>query len=121
DPPDIPLKPDLPLLRRLANPLLLGAANALAYSPGPLPSWSLPWLQLLCLAGLVHLVVRLPTTGQAARAGLLFGLGKFAVGLYLIYISLHTYGDMPALPAAGAVLALAAGESLFIALAAACA
>jgi len=113
------LKPSIQSWRQAASPLLAGAANALAFAPGPLPGPMLPLVQLACLAYLAYLALSAPDARRAAWAGFLFGLGTFAVGQYWIFISLHRYGGLASPLAAGAVLLLAAAESLYFAAAAA--
>jgi apolipoprotein N-acyltransferase len=80
--------------------LVLGAAHALSFAPA-----NLPWLQLIALAALFSLAQRAYTPRQAAWLGFGFGLGWFGVGVSWVYVSMHTYGQMPAVLAAGATLA----------------
>lgn len=105
--------------RRLAGLLVLGAAHALSFAPGPLPHWILPFVQIFTLAVLAFFVFKANTTVQAALGGFLFGLSHFAVGLYWLYISMHEYGGMAAPLATAAVLLLAAVLALYITLASA--
>ncbi|TAL91033.1 MAG: apolipoprotein N-acyltransferase, partial [Candidimonas sp.] len=100
-----------------AGLILAGAIHALSFADGPLPTWLLPFVDLIGLAFLAHRVFQAPTIRQGAIAGFLFGLSNFAVGLYWITISLHDYGGLPLAPSIGAVIILAAFEALFIALA----
>lgn len=102
------------LCRQSAGPLLLGAIHALSFAPGPLPAWSLPFVQIFSLAFLAFYVFQAATVRQAALQGFLFGLSHFALGFYWLFISMHDYGGMAAWLAAAAVLLLAAGEALFI-------
>lgn len=102
---------------RLLCLVLAGAGHALAFAPDPLPAGLLAIWQVLMLAVLCHAVWRSGSVARAAWAGIGFGLGSFAVGLYWIFISLHVYGQM-AVPLAGfAVVALSAGLALLYALA----
>lgn len=103
--------------RRTLQPLLIGAAHAFSFSDGPLPAWLLPYVQVLTLTFLALWIWRCGTVRQAVFSGFLFGLGNFALGLYWIYISLHTYGGLHPVLSGLAVLVLAAGKALFIALA----
>ena len=84
------------------------------------PQW---WLQLLSLAGLVALLDGLRREGAGwRRAGLwgwLFSTTWLTGTFWWLFISMHTYGGLPAPLAAIAVLALAAGLGLYYA--AACA
>ena len=95
----------------------LGGIHALGFSPDPLPGWSLPFVQLVCLAFLFWHVFASPSTGRAAWRGFAFGLGFFIVGLYWIFISLHTYGGLAAPLAVASVVVLAAGMALYLTLA----
>ena len=103
--------------RRQAGLLVLGAAHALSFAPGPLPHWILPFVQIFTLAVLAYFVFKANTTAQAALGGFLFGISHFAVGLYWLYISMHEYGGMAAPLAATAVVLLAAALALYITLA----
>ena len=90
--------------------LLLGAASVLGFAPF---TWW--WLPLLTLTGLFALWRHTPA--RSAMLGWFFGLGYFGAGVSWIYISLHTYGGMPASLAALAVLLFAAFLALFPAVA----
>ena len=92
--------------------LVLGAAHALSFAPA-----NLPWLQLIALAALFSLAQRAYTPRQAAWLGFGFGLGWFGVGVSWVYVSMHTYGQMPAVLAAGATLVFCAFLALYPALA----
>lgn len=86
--------------------LLLGAATVTGFAPYawfPVP--------LFTLAILFWLWKRHPS--RSAWLGFAFGLGLFGVGVSWIYISLHTYGDMPAILAVVATFLLAAFLALF--------
>jgi apolipoprotein N-acyltransferase len=84
----------------------LGAISVFGFAPfGWFP------LPLLTLAGLFRLWQRQPTI--SAWTGFAFGLGYFAAGVSWIYISLHTYGEMPAWLATLAMLLFAAFLALF--------
>lgn len=74
----------------LAAPVL-GALHALSFAP-----WQLPWLQVLALAGVFALALRVQSAQGAAVLGFLFGLGWFGLGVSWVYISMHVYGGMPA-------------------------
>jgi apolipoprotein N-acyltransferase len=90
--------------------LLLGATSVFGFAP--FTHW---WLPLVTLAGLFELWRRAPE--RSVMLGWWFGLGFFSAGVSWIYISLHTYGEMPAALAALAVLLFAAFLALFPALA----
>src|SRR5882672_10783311 len=78
---------------------VLGAITVLGYAPFylfPLP--------LVTLAALFLLWHRAATPRRAAAAGFAFGLGLFLFGVSWVYVSLHTFGAMPAPLAACATL-----------------
>jgi len=105
-------RPRVALPARLALGVLLGAAHALAFAP-----FELPWLQWLALAGLFALVLDDPRPRDAALAGFAFGMGWFGAGVSWVYISMHVYGEMPALLAAAATALFCAFLALYPALA----
>jgi apolipoprotein N-acyltransferase len=82
-----------------------GLAHAASFAPVGL--W---WLQSLSMAVLVVLAARhraAATPGGAALAGGLFGFGWFVSGVSWLFISMHTYGGMPAPIAALSLAAFA--------------
>lgn len=85
--------------------LAAGGLHALSFAPGPLPAWTLPFVQLAALAVLAHQVFNARSPWRAAWRGWLFGFAFFLVGVYWLTISMHTYGGLP-LPLAIAALAL---------------
>jgi apolipoprotein N-acyltransferase len=91
---------------------LLGVAHAFAFAPS-----HLPWLQWLALAGLFSLGLHAGRPREAALAGFAFGLGWFGAGVSWVYVSMHVYGEMPALLAAAATAAFCAFLALYPALA----
>jgi len=99
-------------LARLALSGLLGLAHALAFAP-----FHLPWLQWLALAGLFALALPIVRPRDAALAGFVFGLGWFGLGVSWVYVSMHVYGEMPALLAAAATAAFCSFLALYPALA----
>jgi apolipoprotein N-acyltransferase len=90
----------------------VGAAHALSFAP-----WSLPWLEVVALAGLFLLAETAADARRAALLGWCFGLGWFGVGASWVYISMHKYGLMQAPLAAAATAAFAAFLALYPALA----
>lgn len=103
-------------LRRLgtfAGLALAGAAHALSFAPGPLPVWALAPVQILALAWLANATLTAATRKQAFAKAWLFSVVNFSVGLYWIFISLHTYGYLAAPLAAMGVLALASFLALY--------
>ena len=101
---------------------LAGLAQALsiAWPADGKPLW---WLQLLSMGALVWLLDRLRAEGAGwRRAGLhawLFSTAWLTGSFWWLFISLHTYGGLPAPLAAIAVLALAAALGLYYAAASA--
>jgi len=91
---------------------LAGLLHALSFAP-----WNLPALELAALTVLAAVACRQQTWRAAAACGLTFGLAWFGVGVSWVYISMHTFGQMPAWIAALATAALAAYLALFPAMA----
>ena len=92
--------------------LLAGVIHA-----GSFALWGLPWLQVLALAALFALVVRAKSARGAAGLGFSFGLGWFGVGISWVYISMHVYGQMPAVLAGAATAGFCAYLAVYPALA----
>ena len=92
-------------------PALAGLVYALTFAPGPLPAWSLPWVQIISLTLLAHWSLS-EAPRQAARTGLIFGIATYMCGLYWLTISMNVYGEL-SLPLAWIALLLC---SLFLAL-----
>ena len=61
--------------RRRLTALLAGGLQALCFAPGPLPAWSLPFVQIATLAVLAALTFQAAGPRRAAALGWLFGLG----------------------------------------------
>jgi len=76
------------------------------------PLW---WLQLLCMATLVGLLLRAASVLRAAALGGLFALGWLSAGFGWLYTSMHSYGDLSAPLAALAVVTLGAALALYYA------
>lgn len=114
--PNATQRPPMSRLRRLSPWLLfilLGAAHSLSFAAQPLPTFVLPYVQLLSLTILLYLLNQRPQARARIAPAFFFGLGNFGLGLYWIYISLHVYGELPAALAVIAVLLFAALLSLF--------
>ncbi|WP_418118083.1 apolipoprotein N-acyltransferase [Variovorax sp. 350MFTsu5.1] len=98
----------------------LAQALSMASPAGGKPLW---WLQLLSLGAFVWLLDGLRSQGAGwRRAGLhgwLFSTAWLTGSFWWLFISMHTYGGLPAPLAAIAVLALAAALGLYYAVAAA--
>src|SRR5262245_27796208 len=72
------------------SPFISGAAAVLAFAPvGFLP------IALLSFAWLAHLLAD-AAPRRAFWTGFLFGMGLFGAGVSWVYVSLHTFGAMPA-------------------------
>lgn len=92
--------------------LLAGAANVLAFAPFHL--WP---IQILAQAWLFLAVVGSNGARRHFLLGLLYGFGWSACGIHWLYISMHTYGGMPAPMAVLAVALLAMFVGLYSGLA----
>jgi apolipoprotein N-acyltransferase len=90
---------------------LLGAMCVIGFAPFYLYPAS-----LLSLIGLFYFLHQVSTPKQAALYGFAYGLGLFTTGIYWIYISLHDFGNMPAIAAGLATFLLCAFMALFPAL-----
>ena len=75
------------------------------------------WLQWLALVGLAWTLCRLTSTRQAVLWGACFGTLSLSGATWWLFISLNTYGGLPAALAAGSVLLLSVALSLYLALA----
>lgn len=94
--------------------LLAGLTQALALAwPGD--GQSIWWLQLLGLGGLGWLLERTKRWQTAAWLGWLFATSWLAATFWWLFISMHTYGGLPAWLAALAVFWLAAVLALYYA------
>ena len=93
----------------LALAALLGAAHSLPFAY----TWAWP-LQLAVVALLVWRVASAPI-GRAAAIGLSFGSAWLGAGTWWLFISLHTYGGLPAWLAVLAIALLSAFLSLYLA------
>jgi apolipoprotein N-acyltransferase len=91
---------------------LLGALTVFGFAP-----FGLFWLPWITLAGLLTLWQLAASPAQVFKLGLAFGLGLYGLGIYWIYISLHTFGGMPWWFAGFCTFCLCAFMALFPALA----
>jgi apolipoprotein N-acyltransferase len=103
----------VPPALRLPAAFVLGAVSVLGYAP-----FDLFFLLPLTLAGAVALWRAEPTPARSAWSGFLFGFGLFLAGVSWVYVSLHTFGGMPAPLAALATVLFCAWLAAFPALAA---
>jgi apolipoprotein N-acyltransferase len=92
--------------------MVAGAVAVLAFAP--FYAWPIAVVSLVVL---FSYWVRATSPGRAALVGFFWGLGLFLVGVPWLYVSLHTYGSMPAPLAALAILLFCVYLSLFPALA----
>jgi apolipoprotein N-acyltransferase len=90
----------------------LGQAASIAAPWNGQPVW---WLQIFSLAALAWLLQQAPSWRQAALVGWTFGTAWLAATFWWLFISMHTYGGLPAPMAAFAVLALAGFLALYYA------
>jgi apolipoprotein N-acyltransferase len=100
---------DAPLGRRQrdAAALIAGALTPLAFAP-----FHLFPLAILAPA-VLFLTWQRASAGRAAWRGFLYGVGLFGVGVSWVYVSLHTFGNMPAPLAGFAVVLFVAGLAVF--------
>lgn len=79
-----------------------GAANVFAFDP-----FGVVFIPFLTVAILLRLLA-LATPARAAKIGFAYGAAWFAGGMYWLYISLHVFGEAPAILALLLMLALIA-------------
>ena len=100
------------------RPLALAASFGLLHAASFAP-WGAWWLQLIVLFGLAALTQAMihhrRSPRQVALAGLLFGFGWFLAGVGWLFVSMHTYGLMPAPLALLALVLFALYLALFAA------
>ena len=101
----------LPTPFALGFSLLAGLAQAVSIA-NPWNGQPLWWLQLLSMGGLYWLVERAATPRRAALVGWVFACAWLSGTFWWLFISLHTYGGLPAVLAVLAVGGLAAGLAL---------
>lgn len=102
-----------PAFRATLLAALCGAASVLAFAPFRL--FPLAWLTLAALFALLDAA---GGRRRAAGLGFAFGLGWFGLGTSWVYVSINTYGGLPAPLAALATLLFCLVLALFPALAA---
>ncbi|WP_188704602.1 apolipoprotein N-acyltransferase [Silvimonas iriomotensis] len=99
---------------RAGQSALMAAAGAVTvFAYAPVRAFALMWLGL---AVLFVFAGKAESGKRAAWQGYAWGLGYFCANIYWIFISLHTFGGMPAWMAAGCVFLLAMYLALFPAL-----
>ena len=103
------------------QPLLLAAALGLLHAATFAP-WGSWWTQLAVLTVFAALILSMIRRRRSLRSialtGLVFGFGWFTAGVGWIYVSMHTYGLMPAPLALLALLLFAIYLGIFPAAAA---
>lgn len=85
------MRKTLKSLSKYALALLLGIALTFAFAP-----YEIFPIALIAPAILLYLWLS-ATPKQAFLLGFFFGLGFFGIGVYWVYISVHVFGDVPAL------------------------
>lgn len=106
--PNDPPKPQRSTRGRMIITGLAGALCVFAFEPF---GW---WpVEILGLATLFYQVLRSSSVKAAALIGWAFVTGWTAAGVHWLYVSMHTYGAMPAPLAALAVLLLGAAMGLY--------
>lgn len=103
-----------PRWRYLLLALLAGGAQAVSIA-APWSGQPLWWLQLLSLGALAALLSRVTLWRQGAWLGGVFAVAWLAGTFWWLFISMHTYGGLPAVLAVLAVLALAGVLALYYA------
>ena len=104
------MKPLKPVQTYIAT-FILGALAVLGFAPFyifPAP--------IIALMGLIVLWSKTESAKARFKLGFCFGLGLYCVGIYWIYISLHTFGGMPWWFAGFCTFCLCAFMALFPAL-----
>jgi apolipoprotein N-acyltransferase len=110
--PNDPPKPQRSTPGRMIITAIAGALCVFAFEPF---GW---WpLEILGLATLFYQVLRSTSVKSAAWIGWAFVTGWTAAGIHWLYVSMHTYGLMPAPLAVAAVLLLGAAMGIYGALA----
>ncbi len=93
----------------------VGALNTLSFAPTTRGGW----LQFVTFAFSCALIMRMRTVRNAMFVGAALGFGQFISGLFWLYISMHTYGNIPAVLAIAALMLVALYLALYPMLAAA--
>ena len=91
------------LALHLLLPLAAGAFCVLGFSPFPYALYT-----MLGIAALFYVWQRSGSPRQALLSGFAFGLGYFLAGVSWVFVSMHTYGGMPAIMAGLATFAFCA-------------
>ncbi len=92
--------------------LLLGALHGLTFSL-PAPVAALAGFAQITMFTLIWIAVAGRRPGPTAALGLLFGVGNFVVGPSWLYISMNSFGGLPGILAASAVVLLSSYLALF--------
>ncbi len=110
-----------PFAQRLARYLLgallmasVGALNTLSFAPTPHGGW----FGIIIFALGCALIMRTRTVREAALVGSALGFGQFISGVFWLYVSMHTYGEIPTVLALAALILVALYLALYPALAA---
>src|SRR5690625_1804281 len=98
----------------------LGAIHSLSFAAQPLPTAVLPYVHLITLTILIYQLNIRPTARARITPAFAFAFGNFMLGLYWLFISLHIYGELPALLSLLALVLFNGLLSLFYVLVALC-
>ena len=101
-----------PLVGQLALASAAGAATVLSFAP--FHFWP---IAVITLAILFSLWQRATTARRAFAIGFMWALGLFLTGVSWLYVSLHVYGNMPAVLAGASIFIFCVYLSLFLAIA----
>jgi len=112
--PAVTLRRTLPFWHYVAA-LGAGALNTLSFAPTPHGGW----LSIAIFAFFYFWLTRTTGWKSALFTGWAFGFGNFVTGVWWLYVSMHTYGGMPAALAGAAVALFSLYLGLYPALAAA--
>ncbi|WP_225721273.1 apolipoprotein N-acyltransferase [Candidatus Vallotiella sp. (ex Adelges kitamiensis)] len=93
---------------------ILGGLNTLAFAPAQYGSW----LELIIFPCMFWLLSQTSTLRSAILVGGTFGFGQFVSGVWWLYVSMHFYGNTPALIAAIIVVLFSLYLALYTALSA---
>ena len=110
--PNAPAQPPRSLTTRLLPTALAGALSVFSFAPF---GW---WpLQIASLAVLFYQMLRGASVKSGFFIGWAYGFGWVCAGTWWLYVSLHNFGEMAAPLAGAAVVLLALGMGLYVALA----
>jgi apolipoprotein N-acyltransferase len=100
-----------PTFKNILVAIALGALAVLGFAP----YYIFP-ASIISVAGIAYLWLKAGTPKAAWLLGCSYGLGMYCIGIYWIYICLHTFGGMPWWFAGFATLCLCAFMAIFVGL-----